>query len=155
MTSTVMGSPFDAPLSSRLDENDAVFILDEVLVHLALGSNLGNRVELLDNACLELEKLPLKRLARSPVVESSPLLGMEQPEFLNQVVCGYTVLGPEVLLKQCLAIEARLDRVRGEHWGPRTMDIDIAKKLVAIWLETPFEGGRHQKRVDKLDAPFV
>ena len=29
------------------------------------------------------------------------------------------------MLKQCLAIEARLDRVRGEHWGPRTMDIDI------------------------------
>ena len=32
MTSTVMGSPFDYPLSSRLDENDAVFIMDEVLV---------------------------------------------------------------------------------------------------------------------------
>src|SRR5271169_4532613 len=32
MTSTVMGSPFDYPLSSRLDENDAIFILDKVLV---------------------------------------------------------------------------------------------------------------------------
>ena len=32
MTSTVMGSPFDYPLSSRFDENDAVFILDKVLV---------------------------------------------------------------------------------------------------------------------------
>jgi 4-hydroxyphenylacetate 3-monooxygenase len=32
MTSTVMGSPFDYPLSSRLDENDAVFIMDRVLV---------------------------------------------------------------------------------------------------------------------------
>jgi aromatic ring hydroxylase len=32
MTSTVMGSPFDHPLSSRLDENDAVFIMDKVLV---------------------------------------------------------------------------------------------------------------------------
>ena len=32
MTATVMGSPFDYPLSSRLDENDAIFILDEVLV---------------------------------------------------------------------------------------------------------------------------
>jgi 4-hydroxyphenylacetate 3-monooxygenase len=28
----VMGSPFDYPLSSRLDENDAIFILDDVLV---------------------------------------------------------------------------------------------------------------------------
>jgi len=32
LTSTVMGSPFDYPLSSRLDENDAVFIMDKVLV---------------------------------------------------------------------------------------------------------------------------
>ena len=32
MTSSVMGSPFDYPLSSRIDENDAVFIMDKVLV---------------------------------------------------------------------------------------------------------------------------
>ena len=32
MTATAMGSPYDYPLSSRLDENDAVFILDHVLV---------------------------------------------------------------------------------------------------------------------------
>jgi aromatic ring hydroxylase len=32
MTATAMGSPFDYPLSSRLDENDAIFIMDEVLV---------------------------------------------------------------------------------------------------------------------------
>ena len=32
MSATAMGSPFDYPLSSRLDENDAVFILDKVLV---------------------------------------------------------------------------------------------------------------------------
>jgi aromatic ring hydroxylase len=32
MTATAMGSPFDYPLSSRLDENDAIFIMDEVLI---------------------------------------------------------------------------------------------------------------------------
>jgi len=32
MTAEVMGSPFDYPLSSRLDENDAILILDEVLI---------------------------------------------------------------------------------------------------------------------------
>jgi 4-hydroxyphenylacetate 3-monooxygenase len=32
MTAAVMGSPFDYPLSSRLDENDTIFILDRVLV---------------------------------------------------------------------------------------------------------------------------
>lgn len=39
--------------------------------------------------------------------------------------------------------------------GGRTLDINTAKKLISIWLETPFEGGRHQKRVDKLDAKLV
>jgi 4-hydroxyphenylacetate 3-monooxygenase len=32
MTAAVMGSPFDYPLSSRLDENDTMFVLDKVLV---------------------------------------------------------------------------------------------------------------------------
>jgi len=36
--------------------------------------------------------------------------------------------------------------------GGRTTDPDLAEKLVDIWLETPFEGGRHQARLDKLDA---
>jgi len=39
MNSTVMGSPFDYPLSSRLDENDAVFIMDKCWC-------LGERVRL-------------------------------------------------------------------------------------------------------------
>ena len=32
LTATVMGSPFDYPLSSRMDENDAIFVLDKVLI---------------------------------------------------------------------------------------------------------------------------
>ena len=32
MTAAVMGSPFDYPLSSRLDENDAILVLDKVLI---------------------------------------------------------------------------------------------------------------------------
>lgn len=32
MAAGVMGSPFDYPLSSRFDENDAIFILDEALI---------------------------------------------------------------------------------------------------------------------------
>jgi aromatic ring hydroxylase len=36
MNASVMGSPFDYPISSRLDENDAVFIMDKVLVPIQL-----------------------------------------------------------------------------------------------------------------------
>jgi 2-amino-4-hydroxy-6-hydroxymethyldihydropteridine diphosphokinase len=41
------------------------------------------------------------------------------------VVCGLTELSPLELLKKCQQIENRLGRVRNEHWGSRTIDIDI------------------------------
>jgi ribose 5-phosphate isomerase B len=36
--------------------------------------------------------------------------------------------------------------------GQRMMDLDMALKIVKVWLETPFEGGRHQKRIELIDA---
>ena len=37
--------------------------------------------------------------------------------------------------------------------GQRMMSVETALDLVRIWLETPFEGGRHQRRIDLIDAP--
>ena len=34
--------------------------------------------------------------------------------------------------------------------GGRVLDKDQAMQLIRLWLRTPFEGGRHQKRVDKI-----
>jgi ribose 5-phosphate isomerase B len=36
--------------------------------------------------------------------------------------------------------------------GGRVITLDRAVDMVDIWLTTPFDGGRHQKRIDKLDA---
>jgi ribose 5-phosphate isomerase B len=36
--------------------------------------------------------------------------------------------------------------------GQRMMSLDTALELVRIWLETPFEGGRHQRRIELIDA---
>ncbi|MBI3405351.1 MAG: ribose 5-phosphate isomerase B [Acidobacteria bacterium] len=36
--------------------------------------------------------------------------------------------------------------------GARSMPAEVAREIVAVWLETPFAGGRHQKRVDKIGA---
>lgn len=38
--------------------------------------------------------------------------------------------------------------------GGRLIDSDLANRLVDIFLETPFEGGRHQARVEDLDTPI-
>ncbi|MED5571858.1 MAG: 2-amino-4-hydroxy-6-hydroxymethyldihydropteridine diphosphokinase, partial [SAR324 cluster bacterium] len=76
-------------------------------------------------ACVELESLPLLQFRVSPIYESEPLLKMPQPKYLNMVVCGLTELSPLELLKKCQQIENRLGRVLNEHWGSRTIDIDI------------------------------
>jgi ribose 5-phosphate isomerase B len=36
--------------------------------------------------------------------------------------------------------------------GQRMMTLEIALEIVRVWLETPFEGGRHQRRIDLIDA---
>jgi ribose 5-phosphate isomerase B len=39
--------------------------------------------------------------------------------------------------------------------GQRMVSLETALQLVQIWLETPFEGGRHQRRINLIDAPLV
>jgi ribose 5-phosphate isomerase B len=50
---------------------------------------------------------------------------------------------------------ARMSRLHNDAnvltMGGRVVGVDIAKEIVKIWLETEFEGGRHQKRVDMLE----
>jgi ribose 5-phosphate isomerase B len=36
--------------------------------------------------------------------------------------------------------------------GGRILPADEARSIVRIWLETEFEGGRHQRRIDKISA---
>ena len=98
---------------------------EAILVHLGLGSNLGNRQDTLKQACVELESLPLLQFRVSPIYESEPLLKMPQPKYFNMVVCGLTVLSPQELLKKCQQIEISLGRVHRERWGCREIDIDI------------------------------
>jgi 2-amino-4-hydroxy-6-hydroxymethyldihydropteridine diphosphokinase len=95
-------------------------------VYVALGSNLGDRAGHLAAARAALAALPRTRLvAESGVEETAPLGGMEQPPYLNQMVLLETALAPHALLAACQAIERSRGRVRGEHWGARTLDLDI------------------------------
>jgi 2-amino-4-hydroxy-6-hydroxymethyldihydropteridine diphosphokinase len=97
-------------------------------VYLALGSNLGDREAHLAAARAALDGLPGTRvLAASAVAETAPLGGMAQPSYLNQMLLVETSLQPRELLEACQAIERRARRVRGQRWGPRTLDIDIVR----------------------------
>jgi len=94
--------------------------------HLALGSNLGDRLAFLRGAVAALEATPgLSVAACSRVYETAPVGGPDQGRFLNAVVAVDTDLGPEELLAVAQRIEDGADRSRAERWGPRTLDVDV------------------------------
>ena len=95
-------------------------------VVLALGSNLGDRQDILQGALDAIVGLPGVRVtAVSPVYQTVPVGGPAQPDYLNAVVLAETALPPRELLDRLHEIEAAFDRVRVVRWGPRTLDIDI------------------------------
>lgn len=93
---------------------------------LSLGSNKGDRLALLQAAVDALADTPdFAVLAVSPVYETDPVGGPEQPDFLNIVVLGEGPQSPRTLLERALAVEDAFDRVREVRWGPRTIDVDV------------------------------
>ena len=95
-------------------------------VVLSLGSNQGDRLALLQGAVETLADTPdFEIVAVSPVYETDPVGGPEQPDFLNAIVIGEGPHPPRTLLERALAVENAYDRVRDIRWGPRTLDIDV------------------------------
>jgi dihydropteroate synthase len=93
---------------------------------LAIGGNLGDRLAALREAVTEISLLPdTEVLAVSPVYETTPVGGPEQPDFLNAVLEVRTRLRSYDLLGRLHQIEAGHGRVREVRFGPRTLDIDI------------------------------
>lgn len=92
--------------------------------YLALGANLGDRLDNLRQAVSLLQDRGARLLRSSRVYETEPV-GPPQPDYLNAVIEVETDLSPRGLLIACLAVEQAMGRVRGERWGPRVIDVDI------------------------------
>lgn len=98
------------------------------LAYIALGSNLGDRNQILARARLALAALPGSRVvAESSVEETAPVSDVPQGAYLNQMVALETALSPHELLAALHRIEHDEGRVRTVHWGPRTLDLDIVR----------------------------
>ncbi|MCU0641254.1 MAG: 2-amino-4-hydroxy-6-hydroxymethyldihydropteridine diphosphokinase [Candidatus Margulisbacteria bacterium] len=96
------------------------------IAYLALGSNVGDREEAIEQACFLLEKNPNIHVAkRSSNYETEAEGGGEQAPFINAAVEIRTKLPVHKLLEVCQEIETALGREREIEWGPRTIDIDI------------------------------
>ncbi|WP_430741576.1 2-amino-4-hydroxy-6-hydroxymethyldihydropteridine diphosphokinase [Streptomyces sp. P13-3-3] len=119
--------PVPASVVEQVDAADTTLQNPKRAV-VALGANLGNRLETLQGAVDALEDTPGIRVkAVSPVYETEPW-GVEpgsQPSYFNAVVVLRTTLPPSSLLERAQAVEEAFHRVRDERWGPRTLDVDI------------------------------
>ena len=90
---------------------------------LSLGSNLGDRLSYLQ---LAVDGFREVLEAVSPVYETAPWGVTDQPDFLNAILI---VQSPSVdewgWLARAQDLEKKAGRVREQHWGPRTLDVDV------------------------------
>jgi len=95
------------------------------IIYLALGSNLGERLEFIHKAVKELEISGVQVLKLSSVIETDPVGGPSQGKYLNAVLKACTNHSPEELQVITQGIERKLGRVKKIVNGPRVIDIDI------------------------------
>ena len=95
------------------------------LVYLAIGSNLGNKINNIEITKFELEKYKIKILKSSSNYLSESWPDPTLPNYINIIIKIETSLSPLGLLKICNLIELKLGRVRSKKNAPRTCDIDI------------------------------
>jgi len=94
-------------------------------LYLSLGSNLGNRLDNLQQAVDSLQSC-MTIHAISPIYETVPWgENPDQPFFLNVCLAASTTLPPELLLGMIKQIEQALGRNVNGIWGPHEIDIDL------------------------------
>lgn len=95
-------------------------------VYIALGSNLAQPIQQLNQALQAIAHLPNTQLNRvSSFYQSKPLGPQDQPDYVNAVACITTDFAPLELLEQLQKIEQQQGRIRLRRWGERTLDLDI------------------------------
>mgnify|MGYP001981011552 FL=1 len=95
------------------------------IVYLQLGSNLGDREQLITSAAQLISEYIGEIKHISQIYESSPWRVEGQKKYLNQIIEVRTLLSAEEVLVFVMKIENDLGRIRIEKWGERLIDIDI------------------------------
>jgi len=94
-------------------------------IYLGIGGNEGHRAQNVRQAQSFISTSIGSIVKTSSVYQTAAWGNTEQPDFYNQVLLVKTELSAKDCLKQCLAIEKKLGRIRSGQWSGRTMDIDI------------------------------
>src|SRR6187431_721969 len=95
------------------------------LAYIGLGSNLEDPLAQITHAFDELAEIAQTALLERSAIYSSQAIGPEQPDYINAVALLDTHLEPLALLTALQAIEQAHQRLRIQHWGPRTLDLDL------------------------------
>ncbi|KAM0715071.1 hypothetical protein Q7P37_009536 [Cladosporium fusiforme] len=96
-------------------------------VVVALGSNVGSRIEEIEKACRAIDEDPDMRIVdTSCLYETEPMYVEDQERFVNGACEIETSLTPLELLDRLQAIEQGHGRVKLIDKGPRNIDLDIA-----------------------------
>ena len=104
----------------------AITELKPVLAYIGLGANLGDPRRQLEAALEQVAALEEVEVLKVSRFYLNPPQGPPgQPWYVNAVSQVRTRLEPEELLRALQQIELALGRVRGEHWGPRIIDLDL------------------------------
>lgn len=94
--------------------------------YVSMGSNLGDRLAYLEAALAKLDQHAACQVTQVSPIYQTPAWGkVDQADFLNLVCQVETDLTAQEFLTVCQEIEQDLGRVRKEHWGERTIDLDI------------------------------
>ncbi|HEX7804927.1 MAG TPA: 2-amino-4-hydroxy-6-hydroxymethyldihydropteridine diphosphokinase, partial [Cellulomonas sp.] len=122
----VPSAPEEPAVGELVSDALDVVPAEPVDVVLALGANLGAAQQTLRDAVSDLARVRgLVVVDVSPLARSAAVGGPEQPDYLNAVVLARTTLSARDLLRATQVIEQQHGRERLEHWGPRTLDIDL------------------------------
>lgn len=140
----------DAPVGVPFDDVAVQLRRDrDVPVVIALGANVGSDpADTLERAADRLEQVPgLRDVRLSPLFETDPIGGPEQPLYTNAVALARTSLAPWRLLRVLHSVEAEFGRTREVHWGARTLDLDL------IQVGTPGEASEFTSNDPTLTVP--
>lgn len=99
---------------------------EPLTAYIGLGSNLGDRAATIRRALGALGECEgIEVVAVSRLMETAPVGGPPQENFINGAAELRTTLSAERLLQVLHEVEDRFGRARGERWGPRTLDLDL------------------------------
>lgn len=99
--------------------------MHQYLYVIGVGSNLGDRLEIIHQARRYISQLDIDILEQSSILETAPEGGIADRQFLNAAWLCACNDAPRAMLLKLQSIELKLGRNRDQRWANRTLDLDI------------------------------